>query len=640
MATKFTSNRQKLLDIGISNYTEGSEVLTITGNTSISGIITAAVGAALTYYGDGSGLTGIGISQVGAISDVRSDPDPQLGGDLDLNGNDIIGTGDININGGIAATIFSGNGSGLTNINASSLSGIATDSDKLDGQDGSYYLDYSNFTGIPTIPTNNNQLTNGADYVTSSDNITGTSGGLSGAPNIVVTDITAVGNVSITGTLTCEDVNNIDSVGLITARTGVRVTDGGIEVSNGGASVTGVVTATSFIGDGSGLTGISTFTGDYTDLANTPTIPSDTSDLTNGAGYITSADGSNAATLDNIDSSQFLRSDVVDIKTDGELRFSDNVKATFGDSNDLEIHHNTTTSIMTNKTGILYIDTQATSGEIHLTSNNASEDMLKAVRDAQVELYYNNSKKFETTGTGIIVTGAIVKSGGTSSQFLKADGSVDDSVSFDSLSGKNSGTGLYSTSGDLEAGRGSGGVAMTIDDGYGDANLTFNHKSGTPEQDGNAARIAVNTDNTSNASITFSLKSNVTSGIATTATTILTLTESTATVNGTLSATNVNSSSDVSLKDNITTIPNALDKVLEMRGVEYDRNDLDGQHQIGVIAQEIEKVIPEVVSQDETSGLKSVSYGNITAVLIESVKELSSKVDELNKRLNETENSR
>ena len=58
------------------------------------------------------------------------------------------------------------------------------------------------------------------------------------------------GNVSIGGTLTYEDVTNIDSVGIITARSGIKVTSGGI-------NAVGVVTATSFVGDGSGLTGVS-----------------------------------------------------------------------------------------------------------------------------------------------------------------------------------------------------------------------------------------------------------------------------------------------------------------------------------------------------------------------------------------------
>ena len=84
--------------------------------------------------------------------------------------------------------------------------------------------------------------------------------------NIVGTSATFSGNVSIGGTLTYDDVTNIDSVGLITARSGVRVTGGGLnvvgssdlqDVTSIGINATGVVTATSFSGDGSSLTGIS-----------------------------------------------------------------------------------------------------------------------------------------------------------------------------------------------------------------------------------------------------------------------------------------------------------------------------------------------------------------------------------------------
>ena len=90
---------------------------------------------------------------------------------------------------------------------------------------------------------------------------------------------------------------------------------------------------------------------------------------------------------------------------------------------------------------------------------------------------------------------------------------------------------------------------------------------------------------------------------------------------------NVNSTSDERLKDNIKSIDNPLEKVLSLRGVEYDRNDIEGNpHQIGVIAQEVEKIIPELVSESN-DGIKSVSYGNITALLIEAIKELKSEID-------------
>ena len=88
------------------------------------------------------------------------------------------------------------------------------------------------------------------------DNIKNRTGGAIGAPSgAVVTGIVTAtggsfsGNVSIGGTLTYEDVTNIDSVGIVTARTGIKVLAGGI-------NAVGVVTATSFAGDGSALTGV------------------------------------------------------------------------------------------------------------------------------------------------------------------------------------------------------------------------------------------------------------------------------------------------------------------------------------------------------------------------------------------------
>ena len=73
-------------------------------------------------------------------------------------------------------------------------------------------------------------------------NVTGNATGLSGSPSITVTNITAVGNVSIAGTLTYEDVTSVDSVGVVTARIGVDVTTGGVDIANGGLNVVGVST--------------------------------------------------------------------------------------------------------------------------------------------------------------------------------------------------------------------------------------------------------------------------------------------------------------------------------------------------------------------------------------------------------------
>jgi len=101
-----------------------------------------------------------------------------------------------------------------------------------------------------------NRAATGAPLFTHGAVVTGVITATSLTGNVNATTGTFSGDVSIGGTLTYEDVTNVDSVGLITARTGIRVDAGGIEVSGGGASITGVVTATSFSGNGSNLTGV------------------------------------------------------------------------------------------------------------------------------------------------------------------------------------------------------------------------------------------------------------------------------------------------------------------------------------------------------------------------------------------------
>ena len=88
--------------------------------------------------------------------------------------------------------------------------------------------------------------------------------------------------------------------------------------------------------------------------------------------------------------------------------------------------------------------------------------------------------------------------------------------------------------------------------------------------------------------------------------------------------------SDERLKSNIETIPNALDKVLKMRGVNFEKN---GHKSMGVIAQEVQKIIPEVVSTEMKDGEEylGVAYPNMVGVLIEAIKDLQNQVNELKK---------
>ena len=102
---------------------------------------------------------------------------------------------------------------------------------------------------------------------------------------------------------------------------------------------------------------------------------------------------------------------------------------------------------------------------------------------------------------------------------------------------------------------------------------------------------------------------------------------------GTLNATIFNSLSDEMAKTNIVTLSNALTKTISLRGVSYTLKE-SGKNQIGVIAQEIEKVIPEVVSTSK-DGVKSVSYGNIIGILIEAIKELNTEINDLKQRISD-----
>ncbi len=97
--------------------------------------------------------------------------------------------------------------------------------------------------------------------------------------------------------------------------------------------------------------------------------------------------------------------------------------------------------------------------------------------------------------------------------------------------------------------------------------------------------------------------------------------------------------SDIRWKKNVQSLPNSLDVVTRLRGVSYewrrdefaDMNFHEGKH-VGLIAQEVEEVIPEVVNT-APDGYKSVEYANLVAVLIEAVKEQQKIIEEQNSKI-------
>ncbi len=200
------------------------------------------------------------------------------------------------------------------------------------------------FAGVTTIAT-----LNGSDSVLS----------VGGTVNFV-SDVSIGGTVSIAGTLTYEDVTNVDAVGLITARDGINVGSGITLSVDGDGFYTGVVTATTFSGafsgDGSALTGV----------ANTDVIFPD---------KISLGDANSGG-------------------TDGD-------QIVVGLGSDLKIFHNGTRSIIKD-TGQLRLN--ATAIQLRDTSENG---YINCTEGGSVDIFFNESKKFETTNTGVTVTGTV-----------------------------------------------------------------------------------------------------------------------------------------------------------------------------------------------------------------------------------------
>jgi hypothetical protein len=102
---------------------------------------------------------------------------------------------------------------------------------------------------------------------------------------------------------------------------------------------------------------------------------------------------------------------------------------------------------------------------------------------------------------------------------------------------------------------------------------------------------------------------------------------------------NITAYSDRRVKENIIPIDNALEKVNKLEGVYYNKiDDEDKTKEIGFIAQEVNEVVPELVSYAEDVDQYGVKYGNATALLVEAVKELTQQVKDLKQEIEEIKN--
>jgi len=291
----------------------------------------------------------------------------------------------------------------------------------------------------------------------------------------------------------------------------------------------------------------------------------------------------------------------LDLLTDGAI-----IKIAADD--DLQLTHSGSVGDITCSTGALDIN----AGTVNIKDEASSETMASFVSDGAVTLNHDNTARLATTSAGIDVTGTLAVSG--TSAFtgkITSNNGIDiDNINID-------GTTIALSSGDLTLDAAgdiildADGADITLKDGgttFGSFVQSSNnfeiHSSGSDNDilfkgsDGGSGITALTLDMSAAGAATFN--SSVTAGG------------------------DVTAFSDMRIKHDIETIEGALAKVSDMRGVYFKRNN--GEAGTGVIAQEIENILPEVVKDGE---YKSVAYGNMVGILIEAIKELKAEVEKL-----------
>ena len=325
--------------------------------------------------------------------------------------------GDVESIGIITAATFKGDGSGLTGIgetlnvrtNTITVSGVST------------FTGVSNFSAAinADATTDSTSTSTGALIV---------DGGVGIAKNVYIG-----AGLSVAGTLTYEDVTNVDSVGMVTAKSGVNVSGGELNVGLGfSVGNVGVVTAqnvtisagTIDLKNSGSVSNIKFYcessNAHYTALQSaahsayggnvTLTLPTTTDTLV--ARTTTDTLTNKTLTSPTLTTPVFSGQATGELKvgsgitmaaTSGVATFADGSTTTnglhFGSAGDLKIYHDGTNSQIRNGTGSLL----AMSDTFDLRSSSSNENMIKGVLNGAVELYYNGGKTLETTANGVTI---------------------------------------------------------------------------------------------------------------------------------------------------------------------------------------------------------------------------------------------
>jgi hypothetical protein len=151
------------------------------------------------------------------------------------------------------------------------------------------------------------------------------------------------------------------------------------------------------------------------------------------------------------------------------------------------------------------------------------------------------------------------------------------------------------------------------------------------------AALADNNSDSNTNYITFTTQTsgNLTSARVATSTRPLSYQPST----GTLTATAIVESSSITLKENLVPITDALSKVLNLQSYTYDRKDGSSKNEVGLIAEYVNPIIPELVLKNENGEPVGIKYTKLTAYLVESIKTLKTEIDRLCRELENRSNS-
>jgi hypothetical protein len=347
----------------------------------------------------------------------------------------------------------------------------------------------------------------------------------------------------------------------------------------------------------------------------------------------------------------------------GDIELNDNVKASFGDDQDFEIYHSGSASIVREaSSGNLVL----AGNDVNITNGAMNQTHIDCNNGGSVELYHNNNFKFSTLTDGARIVGNLTISGNVDGRDVATDGTKLDGISAGAE--VNVQADYNATSGDAQILNKPSLSTVATSGSYNDlsnkptiptnnnqltngagyitsfTNTTYSAGTGLSLSGTTFNNTITNNNQLTNGAGYVTTDTNTTysggTGITISGTTInrdsmssgdvglSSLSSNGNSLSGSFTASgNITAFSSKKLKSNIETIDNALDKVSQMRGVTFTKDNEKGS---GVIAEELEEVAPELVLDGE---YKSVAYGNTVGYLIEAIKELKNEVRELKTKL-------